>query len=48
MSEEVRLPEVSPGLQKAIIIEWLKNEGDAVKMGEPLSQIETDKAADGG
>ena len=31
-------------MQEATIVEWLKNEGDRVTKGEPLYQVETDKA----
>lgn len=41
---EVRLPKLDAAMKEAIIIEWLKEEGDAVAEGEPLLQLETDKA----
>ncbi|HHX64379.1 MAG TPA: biotin attachment protein [Chloroflexi bacterium] len=41
---EVRLPKLDAAMKEAIIIEWLKQEGDPVAEGEPLVQLETDKA----
>ncbi len=45
MSQEVRLPKLGMSMKEATIIAWLKKEGDTVRRGEPLLQIETDKAA---
>ena len=44
MSEKVRLPKLSPTMKEGIVVEWLKKEGETVNKGEPLVQIETDKA----
>ena len=44
MSQEVRLPKLSATMTEAVIVEWLKSEGDPVAEGEPLLQVETDKA----
>lgn len=41
---EVKLPQLGQSVEEASIVEWLKNEGDAVKQGEPLYTIQTDKA----
>lgn len=41
---EMRLPKLGAGVDKGIIVAWLKSEGQAVRKGEPLMQIETDKA----
>jgi len=30
---------------KAIVVRWLKKEGDAVKQGEPLVELETEKVS---
>ena len=30
---------------KAIVVRWLKREGDKVKLGEPLVELETDKVS---
>jgi pyruvate dehydrogenase E2 component (dihydrolipoamide acetyltransferase) len=44
MALQVRMPRLSQTMTKGRIVEWLKNEGDAVKAGEPLASIESDKA----
>lgn len=30
---------------KAIVVRWLKHEGDAVQLGEPLVELETEKVS---
>ena len=35
---------LSPTMEEGRLVKWLKNEGDAVKSGEPLAEVETDKA----
>ncbi len=44
MSQDVRLPKLSASMREGLIVAWLKREGEAVKKGEPLFQVETDKA----
>ena len=44
MSEDIRLPKLSPSMREGMLIAWLKREGETVKKGEPLFQVETDKA----
>jgi pyruvate/2-oxoglutarate dehydrogenase complex dihydrolipoamide acyltransferase (E2) component len=44
MAEYVRMPRLSQDMTQGRIVEWLKKEGDAVKEGDPLVLIETDKA----
>ena len=45
MSEvQVLLPELAPSMTAANIVRWLKTPGAAVKKGEALVEIETDKA----
>jgi len=39
---EIVLSELSYGMKKAMIIEWLKNVGDPVKKGEPIAVVESD------
>lgn len=41
---EMRLPKLGAGVDKGIIVAWLKKQGQKVRKGEPLLQIETDKA----
>ena len=38
------MPRLSDSMEEGTIIKWLKQPGDAVKAGEPLADIETDKA----
>ena len=42
---EVRVPEGGESVTEADIGEWLKKEGDAVAVDEPIVSLETDKAA---
>jgi len=43
MATEVFLPRFGQTMEEAKILQWLKKEGDPVKQGEPLFEIETDK-----
>lgn len=43
MATAVILPKIEMAQKKATIIEWLRNEGDEVKKGDPLLAVETDK-----
>ncbi|WJW80093.1 pyruvate dehydrogenase complex dihydrolipoamide acetyltransferase [Bartonella sp. TP] len=44
MSIEILMPALSPTMESGKLGKWLKNEGDAVKIGETIAEIETDKA----
>jgi pyruvate dehydrogenase E2 component (dihydrolipoamide acetyltransferase) len=44
MPREIRLQKMSLTMEQGIIVGWLKREGESVKKGEPLVQVETDKA----
>ncbi|MBL8700575.1 MAG: pyruvate dehydrogenase complex E1 component subunit beta [Alphaproteobacteria bacterium] len=44
MPINVLMPALSPTMTEGKIARWLKNEGDAVKSGQVLCEIETDKA----
>ena len=44
MATEVLMPALSPTMTEAKLAKWLKKEGDGVKSGEVLAEIETDKA----
>ena len=39
-----RMPKLGMDMEVGLIGNWLKAEGDAVKKGEPIAEIETDKA----
>lgn len=44
MSIEVKMPALSPTMTEGTLAKWLVKEGDAVKAGDILAEIETDKA----
>src|SRR5262252_2874202 len=44
MTTEVLMPALSPTMTEGKIARWVKNEGDAVRSGDVLAEIETDKA----
>jgi pyruvate dehydrogenase E1 component beta subunit len=41
---EVLMPALSPTMEKGNLAKWLKHEGDPVKAGDVIAEIETDKA----
>ncbi len=45
MITKVVIPKLSANVEEGVITAWLKNEGDAVKKGDPLVEITTEKAA---
>lgn len=44
MPIDILMPALSPTMEKGNLAKWLKNEGDRVKAGDVLAEIETDKA----
>src|SRR3954454_24868562 len=44
MPTELRMPALSPTMEEGTLAKWLVKEGDAVKSGDILAEIETDKA----
>jgi pyruvate dehydrogenase E2 component (dihydrolipoamide acetyltransferase) len=44
MSTEILMPALSPTMTEGKLSRWLKKEGDEVKSGDVLAEIETDKA----
>ncbi len=44
MPTNILMPALSPTMEKGKLAKWLKNEGDTVKSGDILAEIETDKA----
>jgi len=44
MSIEIKMPALSPTMEEGTLAKWLVKEGDAVKSGDILAEIETDKA----
>jgi pyruvate dehydrogenase E2 component (dihydrolipoamide acetyltransferase) len=43
MATEIKLPRLGQGMESGTIVKWLKAEGDTVKKGEPLYELDTDK-----
>ncbi|HEY4276794.1 MAG TPA: dihydrolipoamide acetyltransferase family protein [Conexibacter sp.] len=41
---EVTMPRLSDSMEEGTIVRWLKRDGDFVQRGEPIVEIETDKA----
>ena len=44
MSIDILMPALSPTMTEGKLAKWLKKEGDAVKPGDVIAEIETDKA----
>jgi pyruvate dehydrogenase E1 component beta subunit len=44
MPIQVLMPALSPTMEEGKLAKWVKNEGDAVKSGDVIAEIETDKA----
>ncbi|MCE0522489.1 MAG: pyruvate dehydrogenase complex dihydrolipoamide acetyltransferase [Methylacidiphilales bacterium] len=44
MAKDVLMPLLSPSMTEGTLVKWLKKEGDAVKSGDVLAEVETDKA----
>src|SRR5688572_19388138 len=45
MPVDVRIPQLGESVSEAVIVRWLKADGDPVRADEPLLEIETEKAA---
>src|ERR687898_666524 len=44
MAIDILMPALSPTMEQGKLAKWLKKEGDKVKPGDVLAEIETDKA----
>src|ERR1700742_666469 len=44
MPIEILMPALSPTMTEGKLAKWLKHEGDAIKSGDVIAEIETDKA----
>src|SRR5512146_3170671 len=44
MAMELKMPALSPTMEEGTLAKWLVKEGDEVKSGDILAEIETDKA----
>jgi 2-oxoglutarate dehydrogenase E2 component (dihydrolipoamide succinyltransferase) len=43
MSKEIRVPALGESVTEATVAKWFKNEGDAIRIDEPMVELETDK-----
>ncbi|MFN9203010.1 MAG: biotin/lipoyl-containing protein, partial [Gemmatimonas sp.] len=44
MATKVMMEALSPTMEEGRLVKWFKNVGDAVKNGDTLAEVETDKA----
>src|SRR4051795_13344619 len=44
MPISILMPALSPTMEKGNLAKWLKKEGDSIKSGDIIAEIETDKA----
>src|SRR3954454_14698418 len=44
MATPILMPALSPTMEKGKLAKWLKHEGDTVRSGDVIAEIETDKA----
>src|SRR5579871_5964089 len=44
MPTQVLMPALSPTMEEGKLAKWIKAEGDAIRSGDVLAEIETDKA----
>src|SRR6188768_3409973 len=44
MPAEITMPQLSDTMTEGTVIKWNKKEGDKVKAGEEIAEVETDKA----
>jgi pyruvate dehydrogenase E2 component (dihydrolipoamide acetyltransferase) len=44
MAKDILMPLLSPSMTEGTLVKWLKKEGDTVKSGEVIAEVETDKA----
>jgi len=44
LATELKMPQMGYDMQEGTVVRWLKSEGASVSVGEPIAEIETDKA----
>ncbi len=44
MPIDILMPALSPTMESGTLAKWLKKEGDKIKSGDVIAEIETDKA----
>ena len=43
MSEKILVPILGESITEATVSKWLKNQGESIKVDEPIVELETDK-----
>jgi pyruvate dehydrogenase E2 component (dihydrolipoamide acetyltransferase) len=44
MATKITMPKLSDTMEEGVILKWLRKEGDKIKQGEIIAEIESDKA----
>ena len=44
MAKDILMPLLSPSMTEGTLVKWIKKEGDTIKSGEIIAEVETDKA----
>ena len=44
MATEIKMPDLGTTVETVVLLKWLKQEGEQVKRGEFLCEVQTDKA----
>ncbi len=44
MAVAIRIPDIGTTVDTVLLVEWIKSEGDPVKRGDPLCELQTDKS----
>jgi pyruvate dehydrogenase E2 component (dihydrolipoamide acetyltransferase) len=44
MAKDILMPLLSPSMTEGTVVKWIKKEGDQIKSGEVIAEVETDKA----
>ena len=45
MADIIEMIQLSPTMEEGLLVEWLKNEGDTIEVGDLIAEVETDKAS---
>ena len=43
MTQDVKVPRLAESISEAVLVAWLKQDGEAVRTDEPIATLETDK-----
>ena len=43
MATKIIMPQAGQDIEEGRVVRWLKSEGDTVKKGEPICEVETEK-----